>query len=87
MLNRYFSTLLLPIFLIKTTFLHGGLADALIIAALAGLFCFYLYLESKKEPVANKDLIDRIIYLETQTVEMKSKVSAIQIGNQFRNIK
>jgi hypothetical protein len=87
MLKSYLSLSLLPLYLVKTVVLGVSLADSIPILGLTGLFCFFLFLESKREPIANKELKERLLSVEEQLKETKSNVNAIKIGNQFRMTK
>jgi len=85
MLIRYIPVFILPFYLIRTAIYGSSLADAFILSALTGLYAFFSYLDSKKEPEANLEVKNRVTQLEKQIEETKSNVTALKIGTQLRN--
>lgn len=75
-----FPTVILSLFIIRPMILGASIADALVIIGLSALYGFYYYNESKKEPIANKALVDRIVELEEQSRITKESVHSLKLG-------
>lgn len=79
-----FPTLILSVFILRPLVLGASLGDALVIIGLSALYGAHYYFESKKEPIANKELIDRIIFLEEQQKSTKEVIHSIKLGSGLR---
>lgn len=78
---KYFPSLLLSSYLIRILVTGSSVGDAISLFALCSLFAYNTFLESKKQTPVNKDVYDKISYLEEQLGLTKSKLSSIQLGN------
>jgi len=73
------SQILVSCYVLRLLITGATIGDALVIASLSGLYGFYRYLDSKKEPVANQELKDRISGLETKTSNMDNKLGVLTL--------
>lgn len=71
-------------FIIRLLIVGAGIGEALVAIALSGLYGFYYYLESKKEPIANKDLLERLLALEDQIKTTREKVNSITLASHLK---
>lgn len=78
------ALVLLLAFLVRILVTGATFGDALVIIGLSGLYGFQHYLDSKKEPVANKMLWDRVADLEQQLLSTRDSVNAVKLGMGFR---
>ena len=83
-MEKYLPTLLITSLLIRCLVFGAGLGDALALVALSGLYGFSLFLSNKKEPLANKELWDRLIAAEEAIKVTREKVSVTQFGNTLK---
>lgn len=79
-----FPILILSAFIMRLLITGASVGDSLVILGLSALYSFYYYIESKKQPIANKDLIDRIVELEEQIRATKESVHSIKLGSSFK---
>jgi nitrogen regulatory protein PII-like uncharacterized protein len=77
-------TLILISFLIRLLIMGASIGDALVIIALSSLYGFFYFIESKKEPEANKELKDRIVELEEQVKIVKDKAASLSLASSFK---
>lgn len=75
-----FPSLILLSFLIRLLVTGAGIGDALVMIALCAVYAGHSYLEHIKEPIANKDLINRITEIEEQVKINKEVVHSIKLG-------
>lgn len=73
------TQVLLSAFVIRLLVTGASIGDSLAVLSLSAIYAFYLYLESKKEPVANKDLSDRIALVEEKIQKTDTKVGALAL--------
>lgn len=64
--------------------LGASIGDAIAIMALAGLVAFDNHITSKKQPIANKDILDRLIAVEEQIKVTKESVHSIRLGGALK---
>ncbi len=79
----------IPIFLLLSILLRvlalgAGLGEALVLIALTSLYGFWIYLESKKQVPVNKDILERIIFIEEKMQLTQDKLNSIVIGSHFK---
>lgn len=79
-----FPVLILTAFIIRPIYFGASIGDALVIIGLSGLYAAYYYLQSVKQPIANKDLIDRIVYLEEQLQLTRESVNSMRLGSSLK---
>lgn len=84
MLLKYFTHGLLVSFLIKLLITGASIGDSLVIIALAGLFAFCHYLESKKEEPINTQVKIELTKVKEELAEVKSGLTAFKLSNQLR---
>lgn len=77
-------TLVLLAFLVRLLITGASIGESIVCLGLCALYSFHLYLDSKKIPVANKELIDRIVSLEESLQSTREKVSALGMGASMR---
>lgn len=82
--NLNLPSLILTAYVIRGLYLGAALGDALAILALSALYASHTYLNGKKEPVANKELLDRIVDLEEQIKVTKETVHSIKLGSSLK---
>lgn len=70
--------------IIATFIPSSSIGTSIASLGLAALYGFSLFLQTKKEPIANKDLIDRIVSLEEKLSTTNNKLGAISLSNQFQ---
>lgn len=75
-----FPILILSAFIARPLIYGASLGDALVIIGLSALYASQSYLQSKKEPVANKALVDRIVELEEQVRITKENITSVKLG-------
>ena len=75
-----FPRILLSLISIRGLIFGVSAGEAAILIALCGLEAYYQWLQSKEEPIANKELKDRLVDIEEQTKSLKDKVSAMSLG-------
>ena len=51
---------------------------------LSALYAYSLFLQQKKEPKANQDLVDRITLLEEKLSRTDNRLGAISLSHQYR---
>jgi hypothetical protein len=79
-----FPVLILSAFIIRPIYTGASIGDALVIIGFSGLYAVYTYLENKKQPVANKDLLDRVIFLEEQLKTTKETIHSIKLASTIK---
>lgn len=79
-----FPPLILLSFLIRLLITGASIGDALVMIALCSVYAGYLYLESKKDPIANKSLVDRIVEIEEQVKLNKEVVHSLKLGSSLK---
>lgn len=72
--------ILLSAFLIRLLVTGASIGDALALLSLSGIYAFYLYLESKKIPEANKDIKDRLVAIEDKVQKAESKIGLLTLN-------
>lgn len=77
-------TLALIALLLRVLVTGASIGEAIGLIGLAALYAYQLYLNHKLEPIANKNLWDRVIALEEQLQSTREKVNAVQLGNSFK---
>lgn len=75
-----FPIVILSAFIIRLLITGAGLGDSLVIIGLSSLYAFNCYLQYKQEPVANKELINRVVELEEQVRITKENISSVKLG-------
>lgn len=70
--------------MVRVLITGASLGEALGLFALSALYAFHLFLESKKEPIANQDLWNRLIELEEAHKSVRDKISSIQVASSFK---
>lgn len=83
-MEKQFPVVVLSLFLIRPIYSGASIGDAFVIIGLAALYAGHYYLESKKEPVANKALLDRLVDLEEQVRITKDVVNGVKLSSTFR---
>lgn len=73
------SQLLVCSYVIRLLITGASLGDALALASLAGVYGYFLYLESKREPEINKEIKEKVILLEKLTEQTNNRLSAMQL--------
>ena len=81
MLNKIkdLSQILLSCFVIRLLVTGATVGDALVIIALSTLYGVYHYLEVKKVPEVNKDILDRLALVEERASKNENKLGVMQI--------
>ena len=79
-----FPLLILSAFLIRPIYSGASIGDALVLISLSSLYGVYYYLENKKSPVANQELINRIVELEESIRITKESIHSIKLGTSFK---
>lgn len=79
-----FPLLILLAFIIRPLINGVSLGDAVVILGLSCLYAAYYYFESKKEPIANKELLNRVVELEEQIRITKDIVHSVKLGSSLR---
>lgn len=72
---KYFSHLALSALLLRLLVTGASIGDALALIGLSALLSYDLYLQSKKEPVANNDIRSRLTELEERLSVVSNKVN------------
>lgn len=78
---KYFPAVFLSSYLVRILVTGASIGDAIALTAFCGLFAYFLFLETKKAIPVNKDIYEKLTYLEEQLGLAKSKLSSIQLGN------
>ncbi len=78
------QTLLLLAFTIRLLITGSSVGDAIAIVGLSALYGYSLLLESKKEPIANKELWDRVVAMEEVSKSTKETVHSLKLASGFR---
>jgi hypothetical protein len=78
---KYIPTVAVSAFLIRLLVTGASIGDAIALTALLGLYAYQMFVDSKTQVPVNKEILDRIIYLEEQLKEAKTKVSALSLGS------
>ncbi len=76
--------LLLLSVLVRVLALGAGFGEALVLIALVSLYGFWIYLESKKQVPVNKDILERIIFIEEKLQLTQDKINSIVISTHFK---
>lgn len=81
MLNKIkdLSQICLGAYVIRLLITGATIGDALVILGLSGLYGFFCHLQSKKEPIVNQDIKDRLVVLETKASNYDNKIGALQL--------
>lgn len=79
-----FPVLILSAFLIRPIYSGASIGDALVIIGLSALYGAHYYLQHKKEPTANKDLINRLVDLEEQVKTTKETIYSIKLASSLK---
>lgn len=77
-------SLVLVAYVARSLYLGATLGDALVVLALSALYASNAYLENKKEPIANKELLNRVVDLEEQIKVTKETVHSIKLGSSLK---
>ncbi len=77
-------TSLLICYLTRLLIFGASVGDALVMLSLAGLFGFIQHLNTKKIPEVNQEIKSDLELIKKEFTDVKSKVNALTIGNQFR---
>lgn len=83
-MKQHLPSLLLISYLIRLLATGATIGDAIVIIALSTVYSGYVWLESKKEPVPNQDIKNRLIELETAIEATKNKMNSISIASTFK---
>lgn len=80
MFIKLFPLIALGVFLCRTLITGASIGDSIELSALSALYAYYLYLESKKEPEANKQLKDDVASLREQMGSLRSSLDSVKFG-------
>lgn len=80
----YLPELVLVCFITRLLVTGASVGDALALFSICLVYAGHRYLKHIKEPVANKDLWDRVASLEDQFKSTKDAVNSIKLGTQLK---
>lgn len=79
-MERYFPLLLLSFIMLRVLIVGASFGDSLVVLALCALYAGQHYFESKKEPIPNKEILNRIVDLEEQLKSTKDVIHSLKLG-------
>lgn len=79
----YYSLVAMLIFGARLVYFGASIGDALALAALAGLYGYQYYLETKKEKPVDEEYKKKIAYLSQEVESLKSSMNAVKIAKTF----
>lgn len=77
-------TIALFCYLSRLLYTGASIGDSFTVIGLSALYTAWLYLESKKEVLVNKAIIDRVVELEEALRITKTQVDGLKLGSQLR---
>lgn len=84
-MKEFHLTVVMLIALVVRILLFGAtMGDAVFATALCGLYGWHLWLESKAAKPVNKEIMDRIYFLEESLAATKDKVNSIMVATHFK---
>jgi uncharacterized membrane protein YfbV (UPF0208 family) len=83
-MRSYLPSILLVSFLIRLLVTGASIGDAIVIIALSALFAGWYWLETKKEPVPNAEIKNKIVELEEQLKLTKDKINSVALASSFK---
>lgn len=82
-----FFSVTIAILLCRILMLGASIGDSFSLIGLCALYAYYLYLESKKEIPANKELKTKVNDLEAELKSLQDKVGSLKLSNITGRIK
>lgn len=82
-----FFNITIVVLLGRVLVLGASIGDSLSLIGLCALYAYYLYLESKKEVPANKELKTKVADLEAELKSIQDKVGSLKLSNITGRIK
>lgn len=84
MKELHLTVVMLIALVVRILFFGATIGDAIFATALVGLYGWHLWLESQAAKPVNKEIIDRIYFLEESLAVTKDKVNSIVVATHFK---
>lgn len=72
---KYFNHIALSLLLLRLLVTGASIGDALALIGLSSLLGYQFFLESKKQPIPNKEITDRLLEVEEKLTIISNKVN------------
>ncbi len=77
-------TVILLAFASRMVITGASIGDSITMLALSGLFGFYHFIESNREPIVNKEIKDRLDTLKKSHSNVKDRVNSYSFGSSLK---
>jgi hypothetical protein len=76
-----FFNIAVGVLLVRILYLGASVGDSFALIGLCGLYGYFLFLESKKEVPANKELKEKVNALQEELKQLQDKVGSLKMSN------